>query len=748
MSCAGCVRSVEKILLSDKAALGASVDLLGSEAVLEIDARENPDTVKRRLISSLDKKGYQASGTGDETGQEEPVSSRALWGQPLLLMALVLTLPLMGQMLLPLFGYHAGIPPLLQLLMVAPVQFLAGARFYRGFWQSLKAGTATMDTLVAIGTTAAFVLSLGIMIQDVSFRGTEALWSVHLAHNLYFETSAVVILLVLVGKIMEERAKNETNQAIQALLALRPATALVRRDGQERKIRASEIRQTDRVIVAAGQSIPCDGIIVQGESAVDESLVTGESLPVTRKVGDTVIGGTLNQNNMLELDPASLGEDSFLSKIVAQVKEAQQSKPPIQKLVDRVAALFVPAVLGVALLTFGGWWLWTGAFVEGIVPAISVLVIACPCALGLATPTALRVGIGMAARHGILFRDASVIEALQGISLVAFDKTGTLTKGKPVVVRTWKNEACFDDPDNQLVRVLFSALGGSTHPLSSAIRAFEQPSEPAHVFYQSSEEAGSGLKIVVEGMGTLLAGSLEMVENQPEDFRPEADMSWVREMTSVVVTFVPLDSGSQTLVALYGFEDEAREDARETVSMLASLGLGTAVLSGDRESSVWRLAERLNIQEVYAQQKPDQKLSVIKALQASGKKVAMVGDGMNDAPALAAADVGIAVGGGTDAAIKAAPVSLLSDRVSQTVQIFLSGRLIYSKIRHNLFGAFIYNCLGIPLAAFGILSPTLAGVAMAFSSVTVVVSSLLLYPSLQKCFEQYQPSRQSTGEDQ
>lgn len=730
MSCAGCVRSVEKTVQSDPAVRRVNVDLLGGSVQVEWEGTEPPSQVTERLISTLGQKGYTASVPESRATTNTQEEKQGIM-QQLPVVAILLTLPLVMQMALPLFGFAVGVPPLIQLIMVIPVQFWWGVGFYRGLWTFLKTGTATMDTLVAIGTTAAFGLSLYLMIEKILSLGLSALWSPRQAHDLYFETAAVIITLVLVSKIMEARARRETDQAVQALVALRPTRARVRRDGQVLELDSAALRPGDQVIVAAGEGIPCDGEVIRGESEVDESLVTGEFVPVPRGVGDRVIGGALNCQAVLEFKATALGADSFLSGIIAQVRDAQQSKAPIQKMVDRVSAVFVPAVLAVSVLTFFGWWVVEGQALRGLLPAISVLVIACPCALGLATPTALRVGVGMAARYGVLFRDAAVIEALPRVSHVAFDKTGTLTEGRPVVVRHWKKEKAESHP---FWPAFINALADSKHPLSAAVREFEDRIDALAPPVQVMEKAGSGLEIKIDDIGLIRVGSAAMIADSGLVLAAEQD--WATEMTAVVVLFLPEGEGNFRLVALYGFEDAVRAEASESLSKLYDLGLKSLLLSGDCENAVEGLATRLGLSDFYAGQKPAQKLSVIRALQAEGKKVAMVGDGINDAPALAAADIGIAVGGGTETAIRSASVTLLSDRISQVVPVFKAGRIICAKIRHNLFGAFLYNCLGIPLAAFGALSPTLAGAAMAFSSVTVVVSSLFLYPALRKCFNQ------------
>ena len=730
MSCAGCVRSVEKTLHNDPAVRGVCVDLLGGSVQVEWEGTEPPSQVTERLISTLGQKGYTASVPESQATPNTQEEERGIM-QQLPVVAILLTLPLVMQMALPLFGFAVGVPPLIQLIMVIPVQFWWGAGFYRGLWAFLKTGTATMDTLVAIGTTAAFGLSLYLMIEKMLSLGLPVLWSLRQAHDLYFETSAVIITLVLVSKVMETRARRETDQAVQALVALRPTRARVRRDGQVLELNSAALRPGDQVIVAAGEGIPCDGEVIRGESEVDESLVTGEFVPVPRAVGDKVIGGALNCQAVLEIKATALGADSFLSGIIAQVRDAQQSKAPIQKMVDRVSAVFVPAVLAVSVLTFFGWWVVEGQALRGLLPAISVLVIACPCALGLATPTALRVGVGVAARYGVLFRDAAVIEALPRMSRVAFDKTGTLTEGRPVVVRHWKEEKAESHP---FWLAFINALADSKHPLSAAIREFEDCIAALAPPVQVVEKAGSGLEIKIDDIGLIRVGSVAMIADSGLVLAAEQD--WATEMTAVVVLFLPEGEENFRLVALYGFEDAVRAEVSESLSKLHDLGLRSLVLSGDCENAVKGLATRLGLSDFYAGQKPAQKLSVIRTLQEEGKKVAMVGDGINDAPALAAADIGIAVGGGTETAIRSASVTLLSDRISQVVPVFKAGRIICAKIRHNLFGAFLYNCLGIPLAAFGALSPTLAGAAMAFSSVTVVVSSLFLYPALRKCFNQ------------
>jgi Cu+-exporting ATPase len=643
-------------------------------------------------------------------------------------------------MLLAPFGIHAMLPPWLQLLLATPVQFYFGARFYRAGWLALRAGAGNMDLLVAIGTSAAFGLSLVEWTRSTSTMPA-----------LFFESAAVVITLVRLGKWLESRAKRQTLAALAALRALRPEFARVRRNGVEVEVALAEIRVGDDCVVLPGERIAADGVIVEGRSSVDESLLSGESLPVARETGDSVVGGAVNTDGRLVVRVSAVGAESALSRIVRLVESAQASKPAIQLTVDRVSAVFVPAVVAVAALTLVGWGVTEGDWAAAVINAVAVLVIACPCALGLATPATLMVGTGLAARLGILVRDAQALETLRDVGLVAFDKTGTLTEGRPQLVAA----DAVDGDAQGLLRRAAALQAGSEHPLARAVvlaaLKFGRPRDSrsdAEIASAAAELAaktravdiravpGRGVEGVVDGV-RLRIGSPRWMEELglPPLSAPPAQLvdraaalsargysvSWVGEG----------ETGTATLriIGLLAFADAPKPHAAFAVARLRELGLRVAMLSGDHIAAVERVAESLGITEVRANILPGDKAGAIAELRTTlrgGGKVAMVGDGINDAPALAAADVGLAMASGTDLAMATAGLTLMGGDPTRVADAIELSRAISRRIRVNLFLAFAYNAAGIPLAALGYLSPVVAGLAMAMSSVSVLMSALLL----------------------
>jgi P-type Cu+ transporter len=615
-----------------------------------------------------------------------------------------LTAPLVAPMVVQLFGVHWMLPGWVQLLLATPVQFVAGWRFYRGAAAGLRAGAANMDVLVALGTSAAYVLSLWLWLDG--------------QRHLYFEGGAAVITFVLLGKILETRAKRSTTHAISTLMRLRPQTARVLRDGREIDLPIEAVGRGDTVVVRPAARIPVDGRVLSGESQVDESLITGESLPVTRGPGDNVPAGAINGEGLLRLEATRVGEDSTLARIIALVESAQASKPPIQHLVDKVAAVFVPVVIAVALVTLAGWVLAGEPWREAILHAATVLVIACPCALGLATPTALMVGTGAAARAGILIRDAAALEHAHAVRVVVFDKTGTLTQGRPdlmdIVSLTGHADA--------LLAEVAAAQQGSEHILGQAVlreartRGLTLPATSGFKILP-----GRGVEAQVAG-ANLLVGNARLMQESAIDLsalQKRADQLESRGHTLVFVARAGLAAG------LLAFGDQPREGAKRAIERLRLAGIETVMLTGDTTRAAQAIAGQVGVTQVLASVLPERKAEEVRALRGHGR-VAMVGDGINDAPALAEADVGFAMASGTDVAMSTAGVTLMRSEPMLVADAIAISRATVGKIRQNLFWAFVYNVIGIPLAALGFLSPMLAGAAMALSSVSVVSNSLLL----------------------
>ncbi len=607
------------------------------------------------------------------------------------------------------FGVHCMLPPWLQWLLATPVQFILGARFYRAGWHALRAGAGNMDLLVALGTSAAYGLSLYLWWRDGS-----------VAH-LYFESSAAVITLVLFGKWLEARAKFETTAAIRALAALAPADAAIERDGSTRRVPLSDLQAGDCLVVAPGESIAADGTVAAGSSHVDESLITGESLPVAKVVGDRVIGGTINGEGELRVTVRAIGAESTLQRIARLVESAQADKAPIQRMVDQVSAVFVPVVLGIALVTLLGWGWSRGDWTAATLHAVAVLVIACPCALGLATPAAIMAGTGVAARHGILIKDVMALETAHRLSAVAFDKTGTLTQGQPRLVHA----EAFDGDVESMMALVRAVQAGSEHPLAKAVLAGRGGETLPRRELRSLP--GRGVEATVDtpsGPRQIAIGNAAMAEACGIPM-PSIAQATSTEHDGHTLSWV-MDRDARKVMGALSFGDTLRPEAAAAVSRLKSMGVTPALISGDSRAAAVRVARALGIDQVEAPVLPEGKAALVGTLRKRFGAVAMVGDGINDAPALAAADVGIAMSSGTDVAMEAAGVTLMKSdprRVADAIDI---SRATVAKIRQNLFWAFVYNVVGIPAAALGLLNPVIAGAAMALSSVSVVGNALLL----------------------
>ncbi|HET8706801.1 MAG TPA: copper-translocating P-type ATPase, partial [Pseudomonadales bacterium] len=624
----------------------------------------------------------------------------------------LLSLPLLLPMLLQPFGMHWMLSGEWQLALAAPVQFWFGARFYRSGWKAARALTGNMDLLVAIGTSAGFGLSLYQLIKHGG----------HHATHYYFEASAVVITLVLLGKWLEGRAKRHTTEAIRALQALRPTLARLRTQDSAVEIPIEQVKLGDQLIVLPGERIPVDGTVKEGASHIDESMLTGESLPVAKQPGDSVIGGSINADGRLIIETRAIGAETALARVIRLVESAHAAKAPIQRLVDKVSAVFVPVVLVIAVLTFvGGWWL-TGDIQHAVLNAVAVLVIACPCALGLATPTAIMAGTGVAARHGILIKDAEALELAHRITAVAFDKTGTLTQGQPRLTEY----APLDGDSARFLQLAAALQSGSEHPLA---RAVTEAATAAKLILPGASDSrvlpGRGIRAAVAGTSYLL-GSQRLMQEQGIDLAPLLPRARALEARGQSVSWLAQAEAPARLLGLLAFGDTLKPSAKDAVTTLQALGVQTILISGDNEGSANSTASALGIASVFANVLPGDKASVVNRLRQQGQVVAMVGDGINDAPALAAADVGIAMATGTEVAMQAAGITLMRGDPALVAEAIAISRRTYQKIRQNLFWAFIYNMIGIPLAAFGLLNPMVAGAAMAFSSVSVVTNALLL----------------------
>ena len=709
MSCAACVSRLEKVLKKIPGVLNAEVNLATEKATISYLNKEQDIAA---LIEAVNKAGFTAQPVIDNAPivVQQVAFRDTVW--PIVISAL-LAAPLVLPMLLMPFGVHWMPPAWVQFLLATPIQFWIGSRFYKGAWASLRSGSGNMDLLVALGTSAAYGLSL----YEWLVRGETA--------HLYFESSAVVITLVMVGKWLEVRAKRQTTEAIRALQALRPDMAHVRRNGVELDIPALAVVKGDIVIVKPGERIPVDGIVLSGVSEVDESMLTGESLPVSKQVEDKVTGGSVNAQGLLELKTTAVGQESTLAQLIRMVESAQAKKAPIQKLVDKISAIFVPVVVVIALITLLGWGIGTSIGWEGaIINAVAVLVIACPCSLGLATPTAIMAGTGVAAKYGILIKDAEVLEVAHSVNTVAFDKTGTLTQGEP---RLLFHEAADEDHAGML-RIAASIQSGSEHPLGKAVLEMamkEQLEIPAATDVQAV--VGKGVSATVQGHQYKL-GSTRLMQELGVDLHQQEGVAEQKESEGATVSWLAdvTNKDQAVLIGVLAFGDTVKTTSAQAIAALQAQHVQTVLITGDNQGSANAIAAQLGIDKVYAQVLPKDKLNIIEEMKEEGRRVAMVGDGINDAPALAASDVGMAMSNGTDVAMQAAGITLMrGDPLLVPAALDISHKT-RRKIWQNLFWAFIYNVIGLPLAALGFLSPVIAGLAMAMSSVCVVSNALLL----------------------
>ena len=706
MTCASCVGRVERALAKVPGVKRVSVNLANERAHLELLGQVDPQT----LIAAVTKAGYNASVWEVEHPTTDTQQQRLHRERWVLIMAITLALPLVLPMLLQPFGVHWMLPAWVQFALATPVQFIFGARFYVAAWKAVRAGAGNMDLLVALGTSAGYGLSL---YEWATAAGRMP--------HLYFEASAVVIALVLLGKYLESRAKRQTASAIRALEALRPERAIQVIDGREQDVAINALRLNDLVLVKPGERFPVDGEVVEGQSHADEALISGESLPVPKQPGDKVTGGAINGEGRLLVRTQALGAETVLARIIRLVEDAQAAKAPIQKLVDKVSQVFVPTVLLIALATLIGWWLYGAPMETALINAVAVLVIACPCALGLATPTAIMAGTGVAARYGILIKDAEALERAHEVSAVVFDKTGTLTSGSPRIAHL----SAIDGDEASLLKLAGALQRGSEHPLAKAVldACVERGLTVADVS-DSQSLTGRGIAGTLDGR-RLALGNRRLLEESGLNAGPLADSATAWETEGRTLSWLIEQSPQPTVLGLFAFGDTLKPGALQAVQQLSARSISSHLLTGDNRGSAKVVAEALGIQDVHAEVLPADKAATVAELKKTGV-VAMVGDGINDAPALAAADIGIAMGGGTDVAIHAAGITLMRGDPRLVPAALEISRKTYAKIRQNLFWAFVYNLIGIPLAAFGFLNPVLAGAAMALSSVSVVSNALLL----------------------
>ncbi|MBK5412638.1 copper-translocating P-type ATPase [Pseudomonas sp. TH34] len=720
MTCASCAGRVERALGKVPGVQSVSVNLANERAHIEVLGQMDPSV----LIAAVDKAGYTATLPQSETATQASQEQRLSHERWSLLLAILLAAPLVLPMLVQPFGLHWMLPAWVQFALATPVQFIFGARFYIAAWKAVRAGAGNMDLLVAIGTSAGYGLSIYEWLT--ASAGTMP--------HLYFEASAVVIALVLLGKYLESRAKRQTASAIRALEALRPERAIQVIDGREQDVAITALKLNDLVLVKPGERFPVDGEVVEGQSHADEALISGESLPVPKQPGDAVTGGAINGEGRLLVRTLALGAESVLARIIRLVEDAQAAKAPIQKLVDKVSQVFVPVVLVLAVATLTGWWLYGAPLEVALINAVTVLVIACPCALGLATPTAIMAGTGVAARHGILIKDAEALERAHEVSSVVFDKTGTLTSGTPKIAHL----AAVDGNEAVLLQQAGALQRGSEHPLAKAVldACAEQGLNVADVS-ASQSLTGRGIAGTLDGR-QLALGNRRLLEETGLSTGDLADSASAWEAEGRTLSWLIEQGPQPRVLGLFAFGDTLKPGALQAIQALKARHISSHLLTGDNRGSARVVADALGIDDVHAEVLPADKAATVAELKKTGV-VAMVGDGINDAPALAAADIGIAMGGGTDVAMHAAGITLMRGDPRLVPAALEISRKTYAKIRQNLFWAFVYNLIGIPLAAFGLLNPVMAGAAMALSSVSVVSNALLLKTWKPKDLEDERP---------
>lgn len=709
MTCAACSTRIEKVLNKQEGVKFATVNLTTETASVEF----NPGLVDTKaIIDKIKNVGYDAKPKAEAEEKQTHKEKQMKDMKTKLIISSVLSAPLLVTMLVHLFNMHIPdifMNPWFQFALATPVQFIIGWQFYVGAYKNLRSGGANMDVLVALGTSAAYFYSLYEAFKTIGNPG-------YMAH-LYFETSAILITLILFGKFLEARAKSQTTNALSSLLNLQAKEARVIKNGEEVMIPVEEVAVGDRLVIKPGEKIPVDGMIVKGRTSVDESMITGESIPIEKGVDATIIGSTINKNGSIEMRATKVGKDTALASIVKVVEDAQGSKAPIQRLADIISGYFVPIVVVIAILTFTVWIMFVqpGQFEPALVASIAVLVIACPCALGLATPTSIMVGTGKAAENGILFKGGEHLERTHALNAIVLDKTGTITKGKPEVTNF--------TGDEETLQLLASAEKGSEHPLAEAIVVYatEQDIDLVEVD-DFTAIPGHGIEVVISDK-RILVGNRKLMQDHQIDISGAEQELIDYEVDGKTAMLIAIDEKYRGIIAV---ADTIKETAPQAIRELRNLGLEVIMLTGDNERTAQAIAKQVGIDQVIAQVLPEEKADKVKEIQLQGKKVAMVGDGVNDAPALATADIGIAIGTGTEVAIEAADVTILGGELLLIPKAIKISQATIKNIRQNLFWAFGYNTAGIPIAALGLLAPWVAGAAMALSSVSVVSNSLRL----------------------
>ncbi|GAA1376236.1 heavy metal translocating P-type ATPase [Peribacillus frigoritolerans] len=716
MTCAACATRIEKGLNKMEGIATANVNLALEKATLEF----NPSEVTiSDIIAKVEKLGYGAHQKLDNKEQVDHREKHIKDQQRKFTISAILSLPLLwtmvGHFSFTSFLYVPDIlmNPWIQLILATPVQFIIGKQFYVGAYKALRNGSANMDVLVVMGTSAAYFYSL---YQAIVTAGT------HHGPHLYFETSAVLITLILLGKLFEARAKGRSSEAIKKLMGLQAKTAIVERDGVEKEVPLEEVVISDTILVKPGEKIPVDGEVVEGTTAVDESMLTGESLPVDKKAGDALYGSTINKNGFIKMTATKVGRDTALAQIIKVVEDAQGSKAPIQRMADQISGIFVPIVVGIAILTFLVWIIWVqpGEFTPALEVLIAILVIACPCALGLATPTSIMAGSGRAAEFGILFKGGEHLEQTQSIDTVVVDKTGTVTHGKPVLTDVILADGQYED---KFLSMIGAAEKQSEHPLAEAIvqGIQEKGIELGDVqFFEAIP--GYGVQATVSGQGVVI-GTRKLMQQYGIDIHSVLPAMEELERNGKTAMLAGINGQYAGVVAV---ADTIKDTSREAVRRLQEMGIKVIMMTGDNERTAQAIAKEVGVDAVIAEVLPEGKAEEVKKLQQQGKKVAMVGDGINDAPALATADIGMAIGTGTDVAMEAADITLIRGDLNSIADAILMSRKTMRNIKQNLFWAFAYNTIGIPIAAIGLLAPWVAGAAMAFSSVSVVLNALRL----------------------
>ncbi|PEJ37765.1 copper-translocating P-type ATPase [Peribacillus butanolivorans] len=717
MTCAACATRIEKGLNKMDGVSKANVNLALENATVEYNPSEASPI---DIIQRVEKLGYGAIIKDDNKESVDFRQKEIQKQKRKFIFAVILSFPLLWAMVSH-FSFTSFIympdflmNPWVQMAFATPVQFIIGKQFYVGAYKALKNKSANMDVLVAMGTSAAYFYSV--------YQSIIAIGVHHHTAQLYFETSAILITLILLGKLFEAKAKGRSSEAIKKLMGLQAKTALVLRNGEEREIPLEEVIVGDTVLVKPGEKIPVDGEVVEGNSAVDESMLTGESIPVDKSMGDTVIGSTLNKNGFLKMKATKIGRDTALSQIIKVVEDAQGSKAPIQRLADQISGVFVPIVVGIALLTFLVWMIWVnpGEFTPAFEAMIAVLVIACPCALGLATPTSIMAGSGRAAEFGILFKGGEHLETTHHIDTVILDKTGTVTNGTPVLTDVLIENGM---GEQHFLSLIGAAEKQSEHPLAQSIVQGIQERKISLALVQEFEAIpGYGVKAVVN-QKVLLVGTRKLMKQNNVDITKALPAMEDLEGQGKTAMLASIDGEYAGLIAV---ADTIKDTSQTAIKRLKEMDIQVIMITGDNQRTAHAIGNQVGIDQVIAEVLPEGKAEEVKKLQAAGKKVAMVGDGINDAPALALADIGMAIGTGTDVAMEAADITLIRGDLNSIADAILMSRKTMRNIKQNLFWAFAYNVIGIPIAAIGLLAPWLAGAAMAFSSVSVVINALRL----------------------